>query len=161
MRSPLPEVAEALGVPMEVAPAWLRAEGRPTFGCRTLEELKKDFATTEGLQVAISAQAVQEGYEKMALYAAYLLRTRRVLRSTTVRTYIVETCRCWPSALRTAPVRELLAGLESVSPALPEAAGVILARSVDRSAVMRWRQLWRDGRCTRWQWCAVSWQDYG
>ena len=58
MRSPLPEVAEALGVPMEVAPAWLRAEGRPTFGCRTLEELKKEaIVLASAASLALTEQA--------------------------------------------------------------------------------------------------------
>jgi len=42
--------------------------------------------------------------------------------------------------LKAAPVKEFLAGLEAVSPVLPEAAGVRLVRSVDRPAVIRWME---------------------
>lgn len=169
MRGPLPLAAAALGVPVEVAPAWLTARGRPTFEVGTsLAELKAGCRTAAHLATEISAKAVQEAYarrcralcwgfldflsyhehdvraktlgEKMAMYGAQMLMSKAITRSSTMRTYLAEATRCWPSALRATPVQEFLRGLETISPALPEAAGISLAREVDRTAVRRWME---------------------
>ena len=75
--------------------------------------------------------------DHLAAYGAHLLMSRTSIeRSTTIRQYLVEAARPWPEALERGLAAEFLAGLETVSPALPEAAGVQLERRVMFSNLM-------------------------
>ena len=74
----------------------------------------------------------------VARFAAELLLRRDIRRSSTIRSYLTEVTRCWPSALKAPEVQEFMRGLETLSPALPEAAGVTLARSCGRFAAGVW-----------------------
>lgn len=166
MTRSLPLRAMDLGLEMETVPAWMSVCGRGTYQGLSLPEVKKGASSAEDLRLVVSASGVQEVYaarcrrlveeflgfvekqkEKgcfgvvsilVARFAAELLLRRDIRRSSTIRSYLTEVTRCWPSALKAPEVQEFMRGLETLSPALPEAAGVTLARSCGRFAAGVW-----------------------
>lgn len=163
----LPALAREAGHPMEVVPPWMAAEGRPMFAdTLPLSRLRGMARTAEELRGCVAARSVQEEYAvrcrrqtkaflefllrrdrgmkvstgtELANFGAHLLRERESIgRSTTIRKYLVEASRCWPSALHEGVVTEFLRGLETLSPALPEAAGIALERTFVPEDVEQW-----------------------
>ena len=108
-----------------------------------------------GLQQIVGESVTQRVARWLMAYGTHLIRTHPgITRSTTVRTYLTEAARPWPSALKEGNVRAFIEGCEFLNPTAPVVADVPLQRELEWDKVDE--GLLAMEKAGMWHWALMS-----